>query len=87
MYTVQEIKRKTWYSENGQSTDKQINEVPPLTYCGVDMFGPFIIKQRRSEVKRYGGMFTCMNTRAVHIEVTHSLDIDSFIQALRRMIA
>ena len=32
-------------------------------------------------------MFTCINNRAVHIEVTHSLDTDSFIQALRQMIA
>ena len=65
----------------------RLMEVPPFTYCGVDMFGPFIIKQRRSEVKRYGAMFTCVNSRAVHTEVTHSLDTDSFIQALRRMIA
>ena len=65
----------------------RLMEVPPFTYCGVDMFGPFIIRQRRSEVKQHGAMFTCMNTRAIHIEVTHSLDTDSFIQALRRMIA
>ena len=32
-------------------------------------------------------MFTCINSHAVHIEVTISLDIDSFMQALRRMIA
>ena len=32
-------------------------------------------------------MFTCMNSCVVHIEVTHSLDTDSFIQALRQMIA
>ena len=32
-------------------------------------------------------MFTCINSCAVHIEVTHSLDTDSFIQALRQMIA
>ena len=62
-------------------------EVPPFTYCGVEMFCPFIIKKRRSEVKQYGAMFTCMNSRAVHIEVAHSLDTDSFIQALRRIIA
>ena len=47
-------------------------EVPPSTYCRVDMFGPFIIKQRQREVKRYGDMFTCMNGQAVHIEVTQS---------------
>ena len=51
------------------------------------MFSPFIIRQRRSEVKRYGAMFTCMNSCAVHIKVTHSLDTDSFILALRQMIA
>ena len=68
-------------------TSSRLMEVPPFTYCSVDMFGPFIIKQRPSEVKRYGAMFTCMNSRTAHIEVPHSLDTDSFIQALRQIIA
>ena len=62
-------------------------EVPPFTCYGFDMFGPFIIRQRRSEAKRYGAMFTCMNSRAVHIEVTHNLDNNSSKQALRGIIA
>ena len=57
----------------------RLMEVPPFSYCGVDMFGQFIIKQRQSEVKWYGAMFRCKNSHAVHIEVTHSLDNDSFI--------
>ena len=65
----------------------RVAEVPPFTFYGVDMFGPFIIKQRRSQVKPYGAMFTCMSCQAVHIEITHSLDTDSFILALRRLIA
>lgn len=32
-------------------------------------------------------IFTCMSIRAVHIEVIESLDISSFINALRRFIA
>ena len=27
---------------------------PPFTYCGLGMFGPFLIKESRTELKRYG---------------------------------
>ena len=60
---------------------------PPFTNCGVDMFGPFWIKEGRKKLKRYGTLFTCLASRAVHIECTCSMDTDSFIQALRRFIA
>ena len=66
---------------------EKISSDPLFTHCGVDIFGPFTIKERRSELKRYRALFTCMASRAVHIEVTHSLDADSFIQALRHFIA
>ena len=60
---------------------------PPFTYVGVDYFGPFLVKQRRSTVKRYGCIFTCFTTRAVLIEISHSLDTDSMLNALRRFIS
>ena len=59
----------------------------PFTNCAVDMFGPFLIKEGRKELKRYGALFTCLASRAVHIECTCSMDTDSFIQALRQFIA
>ena len=59
---------------------------PPFTYTGVDMFGPFVVKQGRKEVKRYGALFTCLASRAVHIETADSMSTDSFINSLRRFI-
>ena len=56
-------------------------------HTGCDCFGPFLVKQGRSLVKRWGCIFTCMTVRAVHLEVLHSLSTDSFIPALRRFIS
>ena len=66
---------------------ERCTEAAPFTYCGVDMFGPPIIKERRSELKCYGALFTCFSSQAVHIELSNSLDADSFILALRRFMA
>ena len=60
---------------------------PPFTNIGVDCFGPFTVRRRRTTAKRYGVLFTCLTIRAVHIEVVYSLDTESFINAFRRCIA
>ncbi|XP_074661512.1 uncharacterized protein LOC141914144 [Tubulanus polymorphus] len=60
---------------------------PPFSNTGVDYFGPFTIKHRRSEVKRYGVIFSCMTSRAVHLEIAHSLETDSCINAYRRFVS
>ena len=65
----------------------RFQEAAHFTYCAVDMFGPSKIKVKRSEVKRYGAMFTCLASSAVHIEISQSMTTDTFIQALRRLIA
>ena len=51
------------------------------------MFGPYLIKERRSQLQRYGALFTCFTCQAIHIEVTNVLDTNSFIPALRRFMA
>ncbi|XP_041357495.1 uncharacterized protein LOC121374456 [Gigantopelta aegis] len=62
-------------------------DLPPFSHVGMDYFGPFQVKRGRSCVKRYGVIFTCLNIRAVHLEVASSLDTDSCINAIRRFIA
>ena len=66
-------------------TDRTTTE-PPFTYCGVDLFGAFKVKQGRVILKKYGVLFTCLSCRAVHIEMASSLETDSFIQALTRFM-
>ena len=59
----------------------------PFTHVGLDLFGPFLVAQGRSTVKRYGCIFTCLSVRAIHLEVLPSLHTDAFINGLRRFCA
>ncbi|XP_065182163.1 uncharacterized protein LOC135812873 [Sycon ciliatum] len=57
-----------------------------FTSCGIDFAGPFQTKQGRgrAQAKRYLCLFTCLETRACHLELVYSLDTDGFLLALTR---
>ena len=67
-----------------------VGKTRPFTYCGVDLFAPFIVKERWSEIKKYGAFFTCIATRTVHIEVLVSIEThgtqDNYIKKRNRTI-
>ena len=61
---------------------------PPFYFTSCDYFGPFNVKFGRNKTaKNYGVIFTCLNTRAVHLELAVDCSTMEFIQVLRRVFS
>lgn len=59
----------------------------PFTNCAVNCFAPFIIKEGHKDLKHCRVLFTCMASRAVHVEVAATVQSDPFINAFRRFVS
>ena len=80
------LRGKTEVQKMANLPTDRLEPSPPFSFSGLDMFGPFIIKEGRKNLKRYGIIFTCLASRAVHIETVNSMETNSFILSLRRFI-
>lgn len=58
----------------------------PFSFVGVDYMGPFEVTVGRHREKRWVALFTCLVTRAVHLEVTYGLTTQSCLMAIYRFI-
>ena len=86
------VRGKTITQKMGDLPSDRIEPSPPFTYVGVDVFGPWQVCTRRTRggsanSKRWAVLFTCLVSRAIHIEVSEELSTSSFINSLRRFIA
>jgi len=74
----------------GQLPAYRLKPAPAWSYTSLDLFGPFDIKgeaNKRSRSKGWGVIFTCMLSRAVHLDLSTSQDTESFLLVLRRFIS
>ncbi|XP_030758533.1 uncharacterized protein LOC115884174 [Sitophilus oryzae] len=64
---------------------------PVFAYTGIDYAGPISIRDRKTRnpkmLKSYIGIFICMSTKCVHLDVVTDMTTTSFITALKRFIA
>ncbi|XP_065903883.1 uncharacterized protein [Dysidea avara] len=62
----------------------RVTEVPLFTITGVDFTRVLFVKEGEQEKKVYICLFTCIATRAVHLEVVSDLTVETFSLAFRR---
>ena len=86
-----QVNANTCQQKMGQMPPQRVNLVKPFQEVGVDYAGPLLVKRGSSRrpvlEKAYVAVFTCMCTRAVHLELVSSLSTDAFLAALKRFVS
>ena len=69
----------------------RLERTPPFSSVGLDAFGPYLIhdgahstRRTKATKKIWGILFTCLFSRAIHIEPLYGMDTSSFRNSLRR---
>ena len=62
----------------------RVNFIEPFKYTGIDYTGHVWVRDEKGAQKMYLLIFTCLNIRAIHIELVKDMSTHSFILALVR---
>lgn len=74
----------------GQVSDVRMKPTPPFYHTATDLFGPFTIKdavKRRTRGKCFGVIYTCLTTRAVHLDIAENYSTEAFLGTFRRFVS
>lgn len=73
--------------EMAQLPEERVMKSSPFTYCGVDNFGWLNVREAQEVKKVWVTLFSCMSTRAIHLELVESLSAEAFLEAMRQFIS
>ena len=79
----------------GPLPTQRMDQLECFAHCSTDLFGPMFVKHtckwekcvHLKETKVWGCIFTCLQSRAIHLEIVDNLSAEEFILALRRFIS
>ncbi len=66
---------------------ERVSRAQPFEFTGLDYLGPVWYKLNDQKEKAWICLFTCLVTRAVHLEIVRDTTAKEFLNALRRFIA
>ena len=66
---------------------ERVSVSAPFSYTGVDYFGPLYMKTKKETQKVWVCLYTCLVTRAIHLEMMYDMTTQQFLLGFRRFIA
>ena len=88
--TCKKLDRLLVKQQMGKLPIERLKPSPPWYYCGVDLFGPYNVRdevKKRTTGKAYGVIFTCLSSRAVHVDLAPDYSTEKFLMVLRRFVS
>ena len=65
----------------------KVTRSAPFSHTGLDYMGPLYIKEADKKRKVWICLFTCVTTRALHLEIVDDMTAEQFLMGLRRFIS
>ena len=65
---------------------ERVSASAPFTHVGVDYFGPLFMKVTRQTQKVWVCLYTCLATRAIHLDLMNNMTTQQFLLGFRRFI-
>ena len=84
------MKARTCRQVMANLPEERLSPAAPFEFTSVDLFGPYIVKddvKKRTTMKVWGVVFSCMSSRAIHVELASTLSTESFLLAYQRFTA
>ena len=88
--TCKRLDKQLESQQMGQLPEYRLKPAPAWSYISLDLFGPILIRgetNKRTQGKAYGVIYTCLLSRAIHLDLAASYDTESFLMTLRRFMS